>query len=306
MAITYQEVEIEITKCIAAGLTPSIPRIREALGNTGSPNTIQKHLKTWRANAPAVVRQTVKLPTQLEADIVAEIEKQSAAAKVSVEKELAEANEVADLLAVEGEKTELLLEEFQVKNKEIEDENLKLLGLCEQQKQDHEKLSGDLTKERESLEKTRIELATEKLRNEAFESTKAELKGLQADFESKKDEVSRLRNELEINGNKITLEQEKNSFLANQIEKIEAQLVSEKESHRKAVSAFDTRLSTREKELNDLNIAALDELKAKIKDLEAANAELLTENKKSLSELSDTKVLLAKAEAFKVPDEPKK
>ena len=48
--ITYDQVAHRADAMAAEGRDPTIQGLREALGGTGSPNTIHKHLTAWRTS----------------------------------------------------------------------------------------------------------------------------------------------------------------------------------------------------------------------------------------------------------------
>ena len=50
--ITFEQVSAAAEDLLQTGQQPTIRAIRERLG-TGSPNTIHKHLTSWRASLPA-------------------------------------------------------------------------------------------------------------------------------------------------------------------------------------------------------------------------------------------------------------
>ncbi|KJZ03183.1 mucin, partial [Halomonas sp. S2151] len=62
--ITYEQVATVADALVGQGEKPSIQRIREQLG-TGSPNTIHRHLKAWRATQAPAERRAARLPDEL-------------------------------------------------------------------------------------------------------------------------------------------------------------------------------------------------------------------------------------------------
>ena len=64
----------------AEGQQPTIRAVRERLGDTGSPNTIQRHLSAWRKARPAAA-PAQELPQALAAAIAAELAGAAAAAR---------------------------------------------------------------------------------------------------------------------------------------------------------------------------------------------------------------------------------
>ncbi len=60
--ITFDQVAHHADAMQAEGRNPTIQGLREALGGTGSPNTIHKHLTAWRAARPQAQAQAAELP----------------------------------------------------------------------------------------------------------------------------------------------------------------------------------------------------------------------------------------------------
>ena len=100
--ITYEQVATVADALVGQGEKPSIQRIREQLG-TGSPNTIHRHLKAWRATQAPAERRAARLPDELTAALAEELERQAAAARAEAEENALEAQHTADELAATGE-----------------------------------------------------------------------------------------------------------------------------------------------------------------------------------------------------------
>lgn len=184
IGITYEQVSAAIDQLIAEGANPTIMGIREVLG-TGSPNTIHRHLTTWKQAAPVVVRRPVDLPGELKGALVAEIERQAAAARAEVEKALTTAQQEAETLAEAGEVVETenqaLLEEVEALRMERE----RLAALAAERQTELEKLDGELLRERQAAEASRLELAKEQLKTERLAADEVELKVKLKEFEAK-------------------------------------------------------------------------------------------------------------------------
>ena len=72
IGITFEQVAAAADALTGAGQQPSIRAIREKLGDTGSPNTIHRHLVTWRSARPvAVAAVAPALPQPVAAAIAA-------------------------------------------------------------------------------------------------------------------------------------------------------------------------------------------------------------------------------------------
>ena len=95
----------------AEGQQPTIRGVRERLGDTGSPNTIQRHLAAWRKARPAAAPGQ-ELPPALAAAIAAELTRAAASAREAAQAEIDQAQaEAAELaaagVALENERDEL-------------------------------------------------------------------------------------------------------------------------------------------------------------------------------------------------------
>jgi len=156
--ITYQEVSAAADSLIAEGDNPTIQKIRAKLG-TGSPNTIHRHLTTWRAAAPVKERKAPELPAELQAALVQEFERQAAEVRAELENKLIEAQTEASELAETGEQLETDMNELRELNQSISDESQRLEALAEERAKEIRKLEAELAKERDAAEKVRVQLA---------------------------------------------------------------------------------------------------------------------------------------------------
>lgn len=173
--ITYEQVSAAIDQLIAEGANPTIMGIRELLG-TGSPNTIHRHLNVWRAAAPVIERKPVDLPGELKGALVAEIEKQAAAARAEVEKELASTKSEASILSEAGEPLETENHALSEEAEALRLERERLTAMVDQRMAEIEKITGDLERERQAAESSRLELAKEQLKTEQLVKAEVELK----------------------------------------------------------------------------------------------------------------------------------
>lgn len=167
--ITYQEVAAAAGGLLAEDKKPTIQGVRAALGNTGSPNTIHRHLTTWRETAPALEPKAPDLPPELRSAIVRELERQAADARSEPEARLVEVRaEAAELVAV-GEKLEEEMAALTDRNRDLSGENQRLAALAEERAGEIRKLAAELAREREAAEKARLELAQARNRIETRE-----------------------------------------------------------------------------------------------------------------------------------------
>lgn len=173
--ITYDEVIAAIDAILAAGEEPTIQRIREHLG-TGSPNTIHRHLVTWRASRPVEQRKAPELPAELQAALVKEIERQAADARADVLKSLVEAQKEAATLSKAGEELEELNGDLQEQNDGLTAERERLAALAEERQGEVADLKADLDRERQAAEDARMLVAQGRYQVEALGQQVADLK----------------------------------------------------------------------------------------------------------------------------------
>ena len=83
--ITFEQVAAVADALAGEGQQPTIRAVREKLGDTGSPNTIHKHLTAWREARPVAAAAAPELPQALTAAIAAEIERAAAQARAEIE-----------------------------------------------------------------------------------------------------------------------------------------------------------------------------------------------------------------------------
>lgn len=173
--ITYPEVEAAIHAIIAQGENPTINRVRDKLG-TGSPNTILMHLNAWRAAAPVIARKAPELPADLQAALVAEMERQAAQARAEPEKQLLQARDEAAELAKAGEALEAerdaLAEQVNLAMSERDQANT----VASERAHELEILRSDRERERAAAEGARVELAKQQLKAESAETAVNDLK----------------------------------------------------------------------------------------------------------------------------------
>ena len=186
--ITYEQVAAVADAIMAEGQQPTIRSVRERLRNTGSPNTIHKHLTTWAEARPVAAMAAPELPRALVTAFAAEIDRAASQARAEVEARLVHAQaEAADLAAagevLEGERDELL---EQVAS--LTSERDTLAGKAEQQAADLAEQSMRVEREQQAAEAARVDLATARLKIEAHAERHAEQGA----------ELERLRQALEV------------------------------------------------------------------------------------------------------------
>lgn len=174
--ITYDEVIAAANGLVAKGEEPTIMGVREELGNTGSPNTIHRHLTAWKDAQPVAQRKVRELPGDLQNALLKEIDRQVADARSEVERELVSAQKAAEMLSKEGESLEDRNAELEEENDELTDANGRLEALSEERYGEVKNLNDKLDAERKSLEEARIQIAQGRNKIDSLEDAIIELK----------------------------------------------------------------------------------------------------------------------------------
>ena len=168
LGITFEQVAAAASALTASGKQPSIRALREQLGGTGSPNTIHRHLVTWREANPIAVVASPALPQSLTVAIAAEIERAGAHASAEVQARLAQAlAEVADLAAA-GELLEAERDALAEQVGVLSSERDTLLGKSTQQAADLVAQAQRIEREQQAVEAVRIDLARAQFKAEAL------------------------------------------------------------------------------------------------------------------------------------------
>jgi colicin import membrane protein len=182
--INYDQVENAINELLNDKESVTIQSIREQLGGTGSPNTIQRHLKAWKDANPRPTRKTVAVSESLLVALTSEIERQTESVRSVFDKELSEARLELDLLATEGEALEKEVEAVSLSN-----ESLK--ASSEQLTADNKSIGDQLSKVEAGLESER---EAHQITNKALAVAQAQLIELEAVKVERADLLGRVKN----------------------------------------------------------------------------------------------------------------
>ena len=219
--IQFEQVAAVADALMGEGQPPTIRAVRERLGDTGSPNTIHKHLTTWRAARPVAVAAVPVLPQALTAAIGAEIERAAAQARGEVEGLLVQVQAEAADLAVSGEATEAERDALVEQVTALTTERDTLAGRAAQQAADLAEQARRIEREQQAAEAARVELATARLKIEA----QAEARADQAA------EIERLRAALEAESKGRIAAEQQAAVLAAKLEGVMAQLAYQAQAH---------------------------------------------------------------------------
>lgn len=101
IGITYDQVDDAISKLIESNINPTIQNIRTHLG-TGSPNTIHRHLSTWREKQPVPEYRKTELPENLKRLIVLVVERQAEMLVIDYKERIEELENIVGSLQTEN------------------------------------------------------------------------------------------------------------------------------------------------------------------------------------------------------------
>jgi chromosome segregation ATPase len=148
--------------------------VREALGNTGSPNTIHKHMSKWRAARPQAVAAAAELPAELIAALAGELTKAAATARGSIEGDLAQAQTEAAELASVGEALEQERDALLDQVSALTTERDQAQATSAERYSEIERQATVIAREQMAAENARIELAKAQLKIESVEERNRE------------------------------------------------------------------------------------------------------------------------------------
>jgi colicin import membrane protein len=279
--ITYPEVEAAIHAIIAQGENPTINRVRDKLG-TGSPNTILTHLNAWRAAAPVIARKAPELPADLQAALVAELERQAAKARAEPEKQLLQAREEAAELAKSGEALEATNDELATENRSLSAESQRLGALAEERASELQRLQLELTRERKTVEDVRLQLAQEKNQTEISAEKLAlrdtELAGIKTELRETNQAKIAAEKSLAVTETKLAASVQQLAEKAVQIERIESQIVKTAEANSAQLKDKEAQIERLNTQMQAMQADFASRLQAREKELEERIKELRETN----------------------------
>jgi hypothetical protein len=172
--VTFEQVTAIADTIAGEGHRPTIRLVRERLGNTGSPNTVHKHLIKWQETRPAAVCDAPQSSQTLADAIAAEIARIAAASRSEITGRLAHAQMEAAELASVGEvleaEREVLLNQVADLTAERDALAVKLAHLAA----DLAEARQCIERELKATEAARVELATARVRAEQQVKVEAE------------------------------------------------------------------------------------------------------------------------------------
>lgn len=182
IGVTYEQVAEIADAIVGQGLQPGVRNIRERL-TTGSPNTIQRHLDTWRQARPKAAAKVMELPATLTAAIASEIEKAAASARSEIEGRLVQAQDDAAELAAAGEQLEDERDDLLNQLTIVTTDRDQATATAAERATEIERMTAELARERHAAEQARIEVAQGRNKQEASDEK----------LKEQKEEIARLR-----------------------------------------------------------------------------------------------------------------
>ncbi|MDD2799841.1 MAG: DNA-binding protein [Methylococcales bacterium] len=182
IGVTYEQVAEIADAIVGQGLQPGVRNIRERL-TTGSPNTIQRHLDTWRQARPKAAAKAMELPATLTAAIASEIEKAAASARSEIEGRLVQAQDDAAELAAAGEQLEDERDDLLNQLTIVTTDRDQATATAAERATEIERMTAELARERHAAEQARIEVAQGRNKQEASDEK----------LKEQKEEIARLR-----------------------------------------------------------------------------------------------------------------
>ena len=198
--ISYEQVRNAADTLVGRGEKPTIQRVRAELG-TGSPNTIHRHLKTWRSTQAPVERQAARLSDELAAALAQELERQAAAARAEAESDAIEARAEADEFAATGE--------------QLEEENDQLTAQAETLEAERDRMSGERDSAIAEVDRLRTELDRERSAGEQARQELAEIRNRVQTLTEQRNEERDARKQAEIEA-KAAIEDNRNKAVQAQ------------------------------------------------------------------------------------------
>jgi len=190
--ITYEQVAQAASILVEQGNKPTIQRIRDELG-TGSPNTIHRYLRDWKAAQAPTQRAVIQLPDALIRAVADEIERQVSIARAEVEAQAQESQQTADMLAEMGEELEAQTEQLLSQVNHLESERDDVTDERDTAQAELERLRKTLNEERLDAEKTRESLAQAQARIKLLSEQRDEYYQTSMDAQRKLQAIERLQ-----------------------------------------------------------------------------------------------------------------
>jgi len=258
--VSFEQVSAAADSLVGAGKQTTIRAVREALGGTGSPNTIHRHLAAWSIARPKIAAVAPALPASIVAEITREIERSTSAARAEIEQRLVHAQSEAADLAAAGESLETEREALAEQVTALTTKFDQAQATAAAHAAEIERQAREIERERKVAGEAQVQLAEARLKTE---SQAAQIVDLRA-------EIERLKAEL------ATCDRARQDA-----EQRAAVVASELKGSQRQLDAAETRLGSQAAALSDL------QLKLSTAEKEAAGAKWAIEAERRRADSAD-------------------
>lgn len=239
--VTFEQVSAAADALVGAGKQPTIRAVREALGGTGSPNTIHRHLATWRTARPQVAAAAPELPASIVAEITREIERSASAARAEIEQRLVHAQSEAADLAAAGESLEAERDTLAEQVTALTTERDQAQATATERAAEIERQAREIERERKVAGEAQVQLAEARLKTESQAALIGDMRT----------EIERLKAELSACDRARQDAEQKAAVVASELRGAEKQLdtaVKRIAGQEAALAEVQARLSVAEKD----------------------------------------------------------
>ena len=185
--VSPDQVSAAAERLTARGERVTVRGVRAELGETGSLATIARHLAGWRDSQRPLQATSLSLPAELQRLILAEIERNVAAARAELDAELADARADRDAITEEAER---LAQELAGAQQRIAEQGAELerqSGVVSQLERQLTEAREQLAREREAAEGARKAAALAELRLESLPQLHAEVETLRGKLDAERE-----------------------------------------------------------------------------------------------------------------------
>ncbi|MFP3709740.1 DNA-binding protein [Paraburkholderia sp. SIMBA_009] len=184
--ITPEQVNAIADAMKADGIKPTSRAVRERLGNTGSMGTINKLLQHWKAGQERQATASLTLPPALQKAVLDFMDQELAAARATLEAELAEQQQEAADLATENERQAELIAARDDELEALAIDKAEAEGKAGQLSADLDAARDEAARERQAAEHARTELAKALLRLEAMPRLEGDLATVRGELDTER------------------------------------------------------------------------------------------------------------------------
>ena len=174
--VTYEQVIGAAEGLVAEGKQPTIRGVRERLRDSGSPNTIHRHLNKWRDTRMQGAARASELPASIAKEIHQEIARAVAEVRAETGDRLVQVQAEASELAAVGEALEVERDDLFEQVRMLTSERDVLAGKAAEQAEEMVRLGKDVERERRVAEEARMAAMQARLSIEGQEKILSELR----------------------------------------------------------------------------------------------------------------------------------